>query len=188
MTFKGLSVGAVVCAAGLTFSLAGCGGSGGEAATPSPPSSPSALASDSASSDVSESAEQEYATVEQYASVVAANRRDIEEYVAKVEDCALGWRKGDLVCALAPLTLMAQAELLRILMSEDAKEEVRLLPPPPEIEVLVARTIEVAGAIKPLADAADDCAQYKGCESEWLDLSFAASDLQEVIDSWAPYL
>ena len=176
----------------LGLGLAGCGGStsSDSATSPSGASSAAAPSESAAASDTAEESQpaEEYATVEQYASVVASTKRDLEEAIVTVDDCALGWSKGDLACALAPMTLALNAGLLKILISEEAKPSDRLLPPPPEIEALVAKTIEAAGEAEELGNVTSDCGLYKGCESEWIELSFAAGSLQDVLDSWAPYL
>jgi hypothetical protein len=171
----------------MAATLAGCGGSteGGSSSSAAPSSATQAT---EASSSAAPEPAVEYATVEQYASVVASTQRDIEDSIVTVDDCALGFSKGDLACALAPMNLALTAGLLKILISEEAKPEDRLLPPPPEIESLVAKTIEAAGVAEDLGNATSDCGLYKGCESEWIELSFAAGDLQDVLDSWAPYL
>lgn len=170
----------------LALTVSGCGGSsGGETSVDATPHSAS-TAAESSSPVASESAAEEYATVGQYASVVAANQRDITEYTEKVQDCALGWSKGDLPCALAPLTLRMKAGLLSILLSQDAKPENRLLPPPPEIEALVAQTIEAADSF--FAASETLCDDYKGCTAEWFNVSRAAGDLQYAIDAWSPYI
>lgn len=176
----------------LGLTLAGCGGSttSDSAASPSGESTVAAPSGSAAASDAVEESPsaEEYATVEQYASVVASTQRDLEEAIATVDDCALGFAKDDLRCQLAPLTLQATAVLLKILISEEAKPEDRLLPPPPEIADLVSKTIEAAGTVETLSSVTTDCESYKGCESQWIELSFAAGDLQDVLDSWAPYL
>lgn len=184
---------AVIGAGALTATLAACGSTSDADAPPSDTSTLSSASSSTAdpvpepSESLSEPS-QEFATVQQYASVVAEARRDMEEYVGIVEDCALGYSTGDIACALAPLTFRAQTSTLNIRLSQDAKDDIRLLPPPPEIADLVARTLEVTGEIEALSEAVDECDQYEGCEGEWFALSMGASKVQDILDAWQPYI
>lgn len=177
----------VVCAAALA--LTACSGTADSDTTTSPPVTTSAAPSPDSPSASPTQPDVEYATVSQYASVVAGERRTIEEYVVTVDECALGgWSEGSIVCPLAPMTLQALAGVLRISISQDAREEDRLLPPPPEIERLVNQTMEAAEDVEVAAEGLDSCDGYEGCEAEWITLRRAANRLQEEIDSWSPYL
>lgn len=133
----------------------------------------------------------EFGTVEQYASVVAESKSKIEEQIAAIEECSLGsWDEGSLVCPFAALGMVPIAGILkgRLAGEDDLREDLRLDPPPPEIEKLVARTVQATQAAMDAAETASDCGDADECELEWFELSSAARSLQGVVDAWGPYL
>lgn len=178
----------------MTVLLAACGGSDGSSEESTVDSTSEVVVESSAPPETAETATDEpptttTATVEQYASVVAEEKADLEEYIANVEECSLGgWEADSLLCPLTPLTLSAQASTLAVRFSDEARDDLRLDPPPAEIEDLVQRTREASQKVVETADIVNECSTYEECEAEWFDLQLATSELQGVIDAWTPYL
>jgi hypothetical protein len=162
--------------------ITACGGSSDE------PSKSAASAVSSPVATASASPTVKTATIGQYASIVAEQRAAISERAKELEGCVLD--ASDFVCKAGVLSASLEAQTLDIKLESAGVDgpgnQVFIGAPPDEIAALVAETRAAAKALQAKADLASEC---KGkCISEFADASFAASDLNDKLAGWEPYL
>ena len=142
--------------------------------------------------------EEDTATVEQYASIVAKNQ-DLKKQIGTMSDCdwlgsgALDADPASIVCQAGVLTLSFQAETLSTSLKSAQKPGVPAFigPPPDEIEPLVADTVSASDALAKSASAANKagCEQSAAgkCTALRVDVMQAMSDLKRELYAWEPY-
>ena len=179
--------------------LAGCGGGQGKpeagqtaksTPTPTTPSTPS-TAPDTT----------DYATVGQYASIVAKNQVGLAKSLTDLlntRHCTwnrpggVDVRPGYVTCAIGVLGLGFQADTLKISLQGAEKPGVPAYvgQPPLEIAPLVDDTITAASQLSKATQAASDCTSKAspGCDSKLFDLYDAMTGMSSQLGAWAPYL
>ena len=163
--------------------VAACGS--GDTTAKSADASPSPIASTAVDSAA---AAHPTASVAQYASIIAKERADFAESAEKLRPCAID--SSDFVCVATLLSASLQAETLDIQLEgasvDGPNNQLYIGPPPAEIESLVADTRSAAQEVQARADAYDACSSR--CEDEFAQAYFAASDLDDQLKAWEPYL
>lgn len=137
----------------------------------------------------------ETATVEQWASLVAAHEREWRDQAEGVEENCLD-PATLIACTLGYHTLSIQAQTIEIVMDGAVNSpdvDHYLGDPPAEVSDLVGNMIEAAAAVEPAVTDWQDT----GCDDplslecgvvESLAMDSAVDDMTQAFDAWAPYL
>lgn len=141
--------------------------------------------------------DEDVATVEQYASIVAKRQ---PKSIGQTEDCnwfgrgGLDWDPTSMQCSLGLLGLETEAAILQLELTGASDEDSGLYigAVPDEIETLADDTIDASTKLRKAASQANkqDCGLSGTgvCVSLRADVLTAAGDLSSEIDAWAPYL
>lgn len=177
--------------------LAGCG-------SPSPASTQAAQAESAASQTVATASPSpapvtptptpEYATPQQFASIIAMKESDWREVIDGALDCRMNWSEESTttdtrIKILATTCHMREATIT--MTAEKASKDLAALTPDPSMESLVEKTsyalAQVIGA-----DVYGQCGTGESlgsaCDDAHASALLAYSTLEEVLDGWGPYL
>lgn len=133
-------------------------------------------------------------TVEQFASIIAEDRRDVDDWLDDWHDnsCStLGVSGGDIACEISLMTGGLIAETARLGLDSATKESslVYIGDPPKEIATIWQSTVNAAtAAAEAGVEIPDECSSDDGCADYVMNFVSAMGTLQSKYDSWEPYL
>lgn len=136
------------------------------------------------------------ASAEEFASIIAEGRRDVDEWLETWDDnyCSpIGVGDGTdiMACELSLITGSLVADTKVIEMDSATKEDslVYIGDPPDSIAIIWQSTVDAATAASEAGDAIpDDCSIAEDCTSKVVEFTMAMEDLQGKYDAWEPYM
>ncbi len=158
----------------LVLLLSACGGSGTTTAdTPEATSSPTPT--------------KQTATIEQYASIIAENRRDVDETMMQLEECSID---AISTCGFVALSASTRAEIVALQLNgaSDPKSLKYVGDPPAEVAPLVDDTVSAAENVTRAFETYEVCGAPAECPTELFKVAMEFESLQESMDAWGPYL
>lgn len=181
----------------LTVIAAGCGGGGDESSPPVASPTTSEVSTPTTPAETTPTID--YATTQQYASIVASNALELNKYIDTLNGpkCTLvvpgqvDLVSGSIVCAGTIIIVGLKGMTLQLSLTGAMKPSAPAFigPPPPEIASLVDETVEAAKSLGEASDAAQPCAYAAkpGCDVKLFELGSAMSAMQTKLAGWGPY-
>lgn len=141
-------------------------------------------------------AEESGPSVEEFASIIAESRRDVDDWLDTWDDnecSSIGVSAGTdiFACELSLTSGGYVAENARLKLASATNEDapVYIGDPPESIGIIWQSTEDTATAASEAGDEIpDDCSTDDECAGRVMTFLMAMEDLQSKYDSWAPYM
>ncbi|WP_231442065.1 hypothetical protein [Brevibacterium zhoupengii] len=136
------------------------------------------------------------ASAEEFASIIAEGRRDVDEWLETWDEnyCSpIGVGDGTdiMACEISLISGGLIADTKVIEMDSATKEDslVYIGEPPESIAIIWQSTLDAATAASEAGEAVpDDCTTADDCTSKVMEFTMAMEDLQGKYDAWEPYM
>ena len=133
---------------------------------------------------------------EEFASIIAEGRRDVDDWLATWDEnyCSpMGVADGTdiMVCELSLMSGSLIAETKRLELDSATNEDslVYLGDPPESIAIIWQSTEDAAAAASEAGEAIpEECSTSDDCVGKVMDFVMAMEDLQGRYDAWEPYM
>jgi hypothetical protein len=135
-------------------------------------------------------------SVEEFASIIAEGRRDVDEWLETWDEnyCSpmgVTDETDIMACEISLISggLIAETKLLELSSATQEDSLVYIGQPPDSIAIIWQSTEDAAAAASQAGEAIpEDCPASEDCTSKVMDFVSAMEDLQGKYDSWAPYM
>lgn len=149
-----------------------------------------------AAAPVAAEAEATGPTAEEFASIIAEGRRDVDDWLETWDEnycSAMGVADGTdiMACELSLMSgsLIAETKRLELDSATNEGSLVYLGDPPESIAIIWQSTEDAATAASEAGEAIpEDCSASDDCVGKVMDFVMAMEDLQDRYDAWDPYM